>query len=158
MAVGDRWARRNVGFVEEFGARPEHGGSTAEVAGQPVGPGGAEDGVRVAYPARVSSYAGSHSPGSRLPSACAVTNQGHRAQSCSIGWPRAALPYSSKPRGLAEPHQPQGTSADAMPIENRMPLPALCCVARREHFAAWSGGVLRPARARRKEQDGVVGR
>jgi hypothetical protein len=51
VAVGDRWARRNVGFVEELGARPEHGGSTAEVAGQPVGPGGAEDGVRVAYPA-----------------------------------------------------------------------------------------------------------
>jgi hypothetical protein len=55
VAVGDRWARRNVGFVEELGARPEHGGSTAEVAGQPVGPGGAEDGVRVAYPARGSA-------------------------------------------------------------------------------------------------------
>ena len=51
MAVGDRGARRNVGFVDELGARPEHGGATAEVAGQPVGPGGAEDGVRVAYPA-----------------------------------------------------------------------------------------------------------
>jgi hypothetical protein len=34
--------------VDELGARPEHGGSTAEVAGQPVGPGGAEEG----YPAR----------------------------------------------------------------------------------------------------------
>jgi hypothetical protein len=41
--------------VEELGARPEHGGSTAEVAGQPVGPGGAEDGVRVAYPATARS-------------------------------------------------------------------------------------------------------
>ncbi len=60
MAVGDRWARRNVGFVEELGARPEHGGSTAEVAGQPVGPGGAEEGVRVAYPAQQRVAADGH--------------------------------------------------------------------------------------------------